>query len=193
MRIKLLTAVIAVVALSATGCTSLRGWMGGDKTPPDEFRVVTRAPLSLPPDFGLVAPQPGAPRPQETDMRESARQIVVDRQGGGPTQKQVATAAALQDRDPGEAALLKRAGVGDADPSIRATVNRESSKLAQVDDTFVNKLMFWKSKEEPGVVVDADKEAKRLRENAALGRAATTGETPTISRKGEGGGLFGSL
>lgn len=53
--------------------------------------------------------------------------------------------------------------------------------------------MFWRKREEPGVIVDADKEAKRLRENAALGREATTGETPTISRKGDGGGLFGSL
>lgn len=193
MRIKLLTLVIAGVALSATGCSNLRGWMGGDKAAPDEFRVVTRAPLSLPPDYGLVAPQPGAPRPQETDVRDSARQIVVDRQGGAAAQKQQQQAAALQGRDPGEAALLKRAGVAEADPNIRATVNRESSKLAEADKTFVNKLMFWRDKEEPGVVVDADKEAKRIRENTALGRAATTGETPTISRKGEGGGLFGSL
>lgn len=194
MRIKLLTSlVLASMALSTAGCSSLRGWMGGDKAPPDEFRVVTRAPLSLPPDYGLVSPQPGAPRPQETDARESARQIVVDRQGGAAAQRQQQQAAALQGRPPAEAALLKRAGVAEADPNIRATVNRESSKLAEADNTFVNKLMFWRGKEEPGVIVDADKEAKRIRENTALGRAPTTGETPTISRKGEGGGLFGSL
>ncbi len=193
MRFKLLTLVIAGVALPATGCSNLRGWMGGDKVAPDEFRVVTRAPLSLPPDYGLVAPQPGAPRPQETDVRESARQIVVDRQGGAAALKQQQQAAALRDREPGEAALLKRAGVAEADPNIRATVNRESSKLAEADNGFVDKLMFWRDKEKPGVIVDADKEAKRIRENTALGRAATTGETPTISRKGESGGLFGSL
>jgi hypothetical protein len=188
MRTRLLTVLIAGVALSASGCTSLRNWMGAEKSPPDEFRVVTRAPLSLPPDYGLVAPQPGAPRPQETNMRETARQIVVDRQGGGQKQE----SAALQGRDPGEAALLKRAGVAENDPNIRAMVNRETSKLVAADNTFINRLMFWRPKEEPGVVVDADKEAKRLRENAALGRAATTGETPTISRKNEGG-LFGPL
>lgn len=191
MRTRLLTVVIAGVALSATSCSSLRGWMGADKAPPDEFRVVTRAPLSMPPDFGLVAPQPGAPRPQETDVRQSARQIVVDREGGRAGQKQ--ESAALQGRDPGEAAILRRAGVADTDPNIRNTINRESAKLAEADSTFVNSLMFWRDKEEPGVIVDADKEARRLRENAALGRAATTGETPTISRKGEGRGLFGSL
>ena len=82
MRIGLLTLTIAIVALSTSGCSSFRGWMGASKAAPDEFRVVTRAPLSMPPDYGLVAPQPGAPRPQETDARQSARQIVVDRQGG---------------------------------------------------------------------------------------------------------------
>ena len=100
MRIGLLTLTIAIVALSTSGCSSFRGWMGASKAAPDEFRVVTRAPLSMPPDYGLVAPQPGAPRPQETDVRESARQIVVDRQGGRANQKP--EIAALQGRNPAE-------------------------------------------------------------------------------------------
>jgi hypothetical protein len=192
MRTRLLTIMIAAVALSATSCSSMRSWVGAEKLPaPDEFKVVTRAPLSLPPDYGLVAPQPGAPRPQETDVRTAARQIVVDRAGSPAAQKQ--EAAMLTGRDPAEAALLRRAGAVEKDPNIRATVNRESAKIAEADQTFVNSLMFWREKEQPGVLVDADKEARRLRENAALGRPATTGDTPTISRKGEGGGLFGSL
>lgn len=193
MRIAVISLILAGAALSVTGCSNLRGWLGADKAPPDEFRVVTRAPLSMPPDYGLVAPQPGAPRPQETAVRDTARQIVVDRQGG-PVAADRKESAALQDRPPAEAALLRRAGAGQADPNIRSTINRESSKLADADTTFVNRLMFWRTKDEPGVIVDADKEAKRLRENTALGREATAGETPTISRKGESsGGIFGSL
>ena len=192
MRTRILTLLIASVALSAGGCSNLRGWMGADKAPPDEFRVVTRAPLSLPPDYGLVAPRPGAPRPQENDVREAARQIVVDREGGRANPKQ--EIASLQDRNPAEAALLRRAGIAVADPNIRATIDRESSRLAAADNTFVNKLMFWRPKDVPGVLVDADKEARRLRENSALGRDATSGETPSIKRKGEGGGgIFGHL
>lgn len=191
MRTRLVTAIIAELALSVTGCSSLRSWMGAEKQPPDEFRVVTRAPLSLPPDYGLVAPNPGAPRPQETEVRQTARQIVVDREGGRVATQQ--DSAALQGLDPGEAAILRRAGANNVDPNIRQMVNRESAKLAQGDKTFVDNLMFWRTKDAPGVVVDADKEAQRLRENAALGRPATAGETPTITRKGEGGGLFGPL
>lgn len=192
MRTRLLTVVIAGLALSATSCSSLRSWMGAEKAPaPDEFRVVTRAPLSLPPDYGLVAPKPGASRPQEMDVRQAARQIVVDRAGVPAKERQ--ESVALQGRDPGEAAILKRAGVGEIDPNIRQLVNRETAQLAEADKSFVDTLMFWRPKEDPGVIVDADKEARRLRENAALGRPVTAGETPTISRKGEGGGLFGSL
>jgi hypothetical protein len=173
--------VILVLALA--GCSSLSGMLGADKSPPDEFRIVARAPLSLPPDYGLTAPQPGATRPQELDIRQTARQIVVDRDGGPARQEQSPMHA---DRDPGEATFLRLAGAAQADPNIRATVNRESAVLAEAETGFVDSLMFWNPPREPGVVVDADKEARRLRENAALGRAPTEGETPTIRRKGDG-------
>jgi hypothetical protein len=172
---------VALLGLALAGCSSLSGILGADKTPPDEFRVVARAPLSLPPDYGLTAPQPGAARPQETDIRDAARQIVVDRDSG-PVQ---AASPMLQGRDPGEATFLRLAGATDADPNIRQKVNRESSVLAEADSTFVDDLMFWQSKQQPGVVVDPDKEARRLRENAALGQPPTTGETPTIKRRGD--------
>ena len=177
-----IAAPAALFALALTGCSNLNSLLGGDKTPPDEFRVVSRAPLSLPPDYGLTAPQPGAQRPQETDIRQTARQIVVDRDSGSVRQ----ASPILQGRDPGEAAFLRLAGAADADPSIRAIVNRESSTLAEAETGFVDSLMFWQSAQTPGTVVDADKEARRLRENAALGKAPTEGETPIIRRRGDG-------
>lgn len=175
-------APVALFAVALTGCSSLGSMLGADKTPPDEFRVVSRAPLSLPPDYGLTAPQPGAQRPQETDIRQTARQIVVDRDSGAVRQE----SPILQGRDPGEAALLRLAGAANADPNIRATVNRESSVLAEAETGFVDSLMFWQSAQAPGTIVDADKEARRLRENAALGKAPTEGETPIIRRRGDG-------
>ncbi len=172
-----------LLAASLAACSSLGSILGADKAPPDEFRVVSRAPLSLPPDYGLTAPQPGAARPQETDIRQTARQIVVDRDSGPVRQEQSSVFAG---RDPGEATFLRLAGATQADPNIRATVNRESAVLAEAETGFVDSLMFWNSPQQPGVIVDADKEARRLRENAALGRSPTTGETPTIRRKGDG-------
>ncbi|MFN4282999.1 MAG: DUF3035 domain-containing protein [Alphaproteobacteria bacterium] len=172
----------AFALFALAGCSSLSGMLGADKNPPDEFRIVSRAPLSVPPDYGLTAPQPGAPRPQETDIRQVARQIVVDRDGGPVREEQNPR---LAGRDAGEAAFLKLAGAADSDPNIRATVNRESAVLAEAGTSFVDDLMFWRSPSQPGVLVDPDAEARRLRENAALGRSPTTGETPTIRRRGD--------
>ena len=51
---------IAAVGLTLTGCTAFRTAIGATKNPPDEFTVVTKAPLVIPPDFNLRPPQPGA-------------------------------------------------------------------------------------------------------------------------------------
>src|SRR5690625_1857234 len=63
------------LALSACG-DNVRRSLGLTKQSPDEFRVVSRAPLSVPPSFNLRPPAPGAQRPQEATPREEARQAV---------------------------------------------------------------------------------------------------------------------
>ncbi|WP_298170900.1 DUF3035 domain-containing protein [Novosphingobium sp.] len=39
---------------------------------PDEFAVSRQAPLVVPPDFALMPPNPGAPRPQDVDSSKQA-------------------------------------------------------------------------------------------------------------------------
>ena len=60
-----------------SACEQTRNVIGLDKQPPDEFAVVTRAPLSVPPDFGLRPPIPGAQRPQEKTVQNEAREILL--------------------------------------------------------------------------------------------------------------------
>ena len=62
-----------------------------DRVGPDEFAVESRAPLTLPPEFDLRPPQPGAPRPQEVTAADKARRVI-DTAGPGEPGKQ-ATAA----------------------------------------------------------------------------------------------------
>lgn len=181
-RMRLVAVAVGCAAL-LSGCDSLRNAVGITKQSPDEFAVVTRAPLTLPPDYGLRPPRPGAPRPQEAEVKDSARSLLVNGADGNRVVRGVETRPAVS---PGENLLLAKAGAVDADPAIRQVIDRESSILAAEDDSFVDKLIFWREKEPPGTLVDADKEAQRIRENAALGNAPTTGRTPRIERKPKG-------
>ena len=89
------TPLLAVACVCATlmlpGCTGFRQALGMDRVGPDEFAVESRAPLTLPPEFDLRPPQPGAPRPQELTAADKARKVI-DTAGPGEPGKQ-ATAA----------------------------------------------------------------------------------------------------
>lgn len=166
-----------LLLLGLPGCEGVREQLGLGKRPPDEFAVVTKAPLALPPEFTLRPPKPGAPRPQEQPPSETARRALTQ----GRTLPNFAIG-----RSPGEQALLKQAGGERADPKIREVVNRETSQFAERDVSFADKLIFWRAPEPLGNVVDAQKEAQRLRDNAAQGKASTEGETPVIRRRQRG-------
>ena len=68
----------AALGLSACGGDeNLSRTFGLVRDAPDEFRVTTRAPLSMPPEFTLRPPRPGAARPQELSERQQAEQALV--------------------------------------------------------------------------------------------------------------------
>jgi hypothetical protein len=168
---------VALLALSLAGCgDTFKQQLGLGKNVPDEYKVVESAPLSLPPDFHLRPPAPGAPRPQEIDVRRQAEAILL-----GPTARQPAVEAGA--RSPGELAFLNMAGANEADPGIRQIINRESAVLAAEDEGFVENLMFWQKPEAQGVALDPVAEAERLRDNAAEGRQPSYGDTPVIERR----------
>src|SRR5258708_15075465 len=171
-------AVTAALGLSACDSGGLRRSLGLESRGPDEFTVVNRPPLDLPPDFGLRPPTPGAGRPNEKPVGEQAKQTVLG--ASGRAVKMIAG------RTAGESALLRQAGAVDLDTAIRETVNRESAQLAAADRSLTDRLIFWRPPPPPGTVVDPTAEQQRLRENAALGKPATEGETPIIQRKRRG-------
>ena len=176
--IRVAAAALALLGLAA--CADTRRAIGWDKAPPDEFKVTTRAPLSLPPDYGLRPPQPGAARPQEGTTVDQARNAVSG--GRSPPRAQTAVQAASG----GQAALLTRSGADRADPSIRDTVDREALVTADAEKVFTDRLIFWREPDPPGTIVDAGAESQRLRENQALGRPSTEGDTPIIRRRQRG-------
>ncbi|WP_207539114.1 DUF3035 domain-containing protein [Sabulicella rubraurantiaca] len=168
-----LSLVLPLLLLSACGGDTART-LGLTRDAPDEFQVTTRAPLSMPPSLGdLPRPRPGASRPQEVSSAVQAQSALVP--GAG-----VSGAASRATPGSGEMALLGSAGGPAVTGDIRTRVDEESLRLERTDRNLVDRLMFWREQDPPGIPVDPAREAQRLRENAALGREAVEGETPVI-------------
>src|SRR5690349_15134178 len=56
------------------GCNTIREAAGNSKEPPDEFAVLTKAPLIIPPDYNLRPPKPGAAATNQSEPTETAQQ-----------------------------------------------------------------------------------------------------------------------
>jgi len=108
------------------GCTDFRRALGMDRVGPDEFAVESRAPLTLPPEFDLRPPQPGAPRPQAVTAADKARRVI-DTAGPGEPGKQAT--AALKIPAGGAAG-----GGAPLDPSQQVGDQSLANKLLQSND-----------------------------------------------------------
>jgi hypothetical protein len=186
------TLTLALLVSSLAGCGNSDGVsraFGLTRDAPDEFEVTTRAPLSMPPDYTLRPPQPGATRPQEQSQRRQAEATLAPQVELAPDPNSGATGRTASNLSGGQQALVDAAG-----PAAPADIRRKLGSEAALDDrgsSFTDKLLFWRPTPLPGVVVDPQKEAQRLRENAALGRSVEAGDTPIIQRKKDT--LFDSL
>jgi hypothetical protein len=164
-------------ALALSGCEQAKQALGQSKQPPDEFAVFQRAPLSVPPDFGLRPPAPGSERPQAVNPRDQARAAL----GRASTQPTSADLSA------GERSILNLTGANQADPMIRARVNNETRDLeAENTGSLTDKLLFWRKPGEFGTAVDPAQEQKRIREAQASGTPVNEGEMPMIKQRQRG-------
>lgn len=164
--------LLLCLGLSACGGSNIQEELGLKKRAPDEFAVVKRAPLEMPPDYGLRPPTPGAPRPQEQSTSEQARQTVFGEES-----------RARSDASDAESIFLEEAGANSAAPNIRETVDDESAKIIDENRPVADKLLglVGKGEEEPSAsVVDAKEEAARIKKNMEEGKPVTEGETPTV-------------
>ena len=115
-----------------SGCANVKDAMGLAKSPPDEFAVVKKAPLVMPPDYALRPPEPGAPRPQELQPTESARLALLGDSGVEAAEK-----------TQGEELLLQSADADRADPSIRVVLNDENGKIRVKSQAFADQVIFY--------------------------------------------------
>ncbi len=169
---KTATLVALVAACAATsGCGGFRQAIGVEKVAPDEFRVVTRAPLTLPPDYSLRPPRPGDPRPQELRPDGAARAAVFGQDVGA-------------EASVGERSIVARAGAGAVDPAIRAQVDLEGAALVRKPEGFADAVIGYQGSAAAAQPVgDAESEAEKRRlAQQESARRATGGGAVVIQR-----------
>lgn len=168
--------ILAVLFLfGLTGCGGdIRESLGLGKSVPDEFAVATHAPLSLPPDYHLRAPVPGAARPQQLSPVAQAQSGVFGRNPDREVQAAVLSG--------GEAALLRNAGTQAADPVVRQQLEAKQGRTEE-DPSFLGSLFGYGQDATVNQVVDPNAELRRVRDASADGRSATGDGVPTVEEK----------
>ena len=176
-------ACLAGTLLLSTGaCSNVRETLGLNKRAPDEFTVMRKPPLVIPPNFSLRPPVAGGIDNGESESAAKARAAILG-QAEGVSSATQAPASQATAKSIGEQALLLRAGAEKANPGIRQLIRRETTLLEEKDASFTERLIFWRKSPPPGQVIDAKKEAERLRQAAATGKSPTGDETPVIQRR----------
>lgn len=164
---------IAAAASTAASCSSSRESRGA----PDEFRVVTRAPLELPPDYALRPPRPGEARPQELQPNEEARTALFGQDLG-------------RDATDGERGLVARAGAETTDANIRSTVDFEGANIVHRDEAFADRVIAFQGADAEANNAAVSAEQRTAEEEAT--RRVTGGAEVTIERRETGFKLPGT-
>jgi hypothetical protein len=170
MNRKHISALLCAIFL--TGCSGTKESLGLTKASPDEFAVVRHAPLSMPPDYALRPPRPGAPRPQESAPIDAAAETVFGSKKGEGNYNE-------------DAAFLNDIGAVPADTNIRDKIDAETARLDKKNIPVAKKILnigSSKPPEAPSSVVNAKEESARIQKNKEEGKSVTTGETPSIEK-----------
>jgi hypothetical protein len=137
-------ALLGIAAISLAGCDSLREAAGITKEPPDEFAVVTKAPLIIPPDFNLHPPSPGAAPLNQQDPTSAAEASLFN------NNDPVAVAQSMKGNyTAGERLLLANAGVQNADPAVRTELQSDQKNMQGADASFTDRILGSPAKAAP--------------------------------------------
>jgi hypothetical protein len=172
--------VVGGAAALLIGCQSVREAAGVEKSPPDEFAVVTKAPLVIPPDYNLRPPSPGAPPTNQVSATATAQDVL------SGTSAEVAQGLPST-YSPAEKNLLANTGAASADHTIRTQIAADSKAMAVADPSFTDQLLFNTGpKPDTGKPVDADAEHDRIVAQKSDGQTPVTGLPSTQKDAQEG-------
>lgn len=161
------------------GCsTSTREALGIKKQAPDEFKVVSNPPLSLPPQFSLRPPVRKIEVKEITSINGKEGRVVFEK-----TSADISTESMYTTK--GENSFLSKAGASNANPNIKEILEKEANAPKEKKG-MLNKIAFFSSKKESAEqdpIVDAMQEKERIMKNKSEGKAINDGETAVLEEK----------
>ncbi len=154
-----LVALLSACALMSAGCSTGARVLGIRKSAPNEFNIITKPPLIVPPEYNLRPPRTGELDIEEKYSTAEARKALLG---------EIDPAEPSQ----GEAVLIANAGGGRADPAVRAIIDGSNS-IVRKNRGFADRVMFWRDGNAIGAdgqPLDPDSEERRMKAiNAATG------------------------
>jgi hypothetical protein len=198
MRYPRLFTAVSILLLTACSGNDVKDTLGLTRESPDEYRVVTRPPLSVPPEFNLRPPAAPGEMPASQATDKQAQSLIT----GKPIEDSntfklqapdAKTAIAKPSDVPAakttpEANFLQKAGAPEADPNVRAAIEKDKARAAvpaEEESNWWDPTSLWSStKKEP--MVDAKEEADRLKKNKEEGKPVTEGDTPETTGRDTG-------
>ncbi len=158
---------LLIFALMITsGCSGKVGDIVNlSRSVPDEFAVVKRKPLTVPPDFGLRPPEESDRHSKVAlyDTRAEAQNALF---GSANTET-----TAVVNLDAADMAFLYN--VGESEPNIRRLIEQESTDLIHADRNFVKDLFRGLLPEEPpGKALDPVEAERRVKQTLLLSQQA---------------------
>lgn len=173
-----LSLLALTVTLALSGCSSVKRELGIARNSPDEFVVVKRAPLTLPPEYVLRPPLTPDEARANSETVKAAETAVLGEDKKKQTLKTTKS----------DSALLDKIGSTSADPDVRRRIEEENGYLALENRTLGDRLIFWKDAEPsldkaPESIVDSKAESARIKETQQTGTPVNEGKVPTIERK----------
>lgn len=210
----------SLFTLTACGGGTIKDTLGIGRKAPDEFRVVSRPPLSVPPQFNLRPPSANAESPIIIPADKQAKAIITgnpvkidsdnsfDLKEGGvdtavipvesssidsATSKKSKKTASAEKTNSKESQFLKNIGADKADPKVRDELVQQKAEALEKKE----EASWWSSitstTDKKEALVNANEEAKRIQTNKAENKPITEGKTPEAKDKDHGilGNIFG--
>ena len=156
-------------------CASSDNLIKLSEVPPDEFAVIRKDPLEIPPNFNLRPP--GKLEKNSSDSSKKAKEVFTDLIGN----KKKNNTSDL-DLTPGDSILLEKTGFTEKNSSIREVLTSENSQEL-LNKGRIEKLVESLVGKRNENILNPSEERKRNQEQVATGENFLKSQKPVIIRR----------